>query len=158
MTQTQKIIIAGIGVAIVVAAVVFLISPEDDICQHRTIKFDWKDPSNPDVGEIYAYPEKADEIQECASVAFVNLTKKPIKIVFDKNTTKYISPFSELKTISLDQTGDSNEYAKAFPVTVKTDASNKTLDFNYHVEVDDVPQTEQSPRIRIGPKTVIRSQ
>lgn len=158
MTQKQTFVIIVLGIAIVVTASIFLMSPGDEICKQRTIKFDWKDPSNPGVGEIYAYPEKPEDIQECASVTFVNLTKKGIKIVFDKNDTKYISPFSEIKTIPLEKTGDPNEYAKAFPVTVKTDATNKFLDFDYHVEVDDVPQTEQSPRIRIGPKTVVRSQ
>ncbi len=112
--MTQKIVIAVLGVAIIVTVFYLVKSLGRDICEHRTITFDWKDPKDPGVGEIYAYPEKPEDIQECASVAFVNLTDKPIKIVFEKNTTKYISPFSELKSISLDQTGDPNEYAKAF--------------------------------------------
>ena len=156
MTQ-KKVVILVLGALVVVTAFLLLRSSGDEICQNRTITFDWKDPKKPGEGEIYAKPEHLDDVRDCASVVVVNLTNEKIEIVFDKNTTGFISPFSEIKTISLEPTGDPNEFAKPFSVTVKLSPDNKSMEFPYHVELDGAPQTEQSPRIRIGPKSVIGS-
>ena len=154
--MTQNIVIAVLGVAVIVTVFYLVKSLGSDICEHRTITFNWKDPSQPEKSEIYAYPEELENVRDCASVVFVNLTKKDIKIVFDKNTTGKPSPFAEIKTISLQPTGDPNEYAKAFSVAVKLSDDNKVIEFPYHVELDGVPETEQSPRIRIGPRSAPR--
>lgn len=151
MIETTIIIVLGAG--LIVTVFLLLKSRGGEICEHRPITFDWKDPNKPGEGKIYANPEYLGDVRDCASVVFVNLTKKKIEIVFDKNTTKFISPFSELKTISLEPTGDPNEFAKPFSVTVKLSPDNKFMEFPYHVEPDGAPQTEQSPRIRIGPKS-----
>jgi len=154
--------IALIGIAFIAAVVLLAtegcmsagppIQPPE-ICEQRAIQFNWADPEKPGECEVYADPEELDDVKECAQVLFINLTDKEILIVFDENTSGKTSPFSEITTISLGPNGGPDEYAKAFPVTFELTDGAKYQDFPYHVEIDKDPETEQSPRIRIGPRT-----
>ena len=155
--------IALIGIAII-AAIVLLTTegcmtgpsiPREKPCESRSIEFNWANPDKPGECEIYAYPMELDYVRDCAEVIFINQTDKDITIVFEENKTGKLSPFLEITSISLEQNGDPNQYSKAFPVTVELSDPKQFEDFPYQVELDNEPQEEQSPRIRIGPKSAV---
>jgi len=126
----------------------------DSPCEYRTIVFQWKADDDPDKRIIVANPEHLDDVQECAKVIFVNLTEKDIVIVFDENQTGKSSPFADVDEISLEPSGDPNEFSKSFSVAVKLPDDKASYDFPYHVEPYGAPEPDQSPRIRIGPRSV----
>lgn len=156
--------IALIGIAVFAFAVILTTegcgstTPQigiDEECKYRTIVFDWKHPDQPGECEIYAHPPELDDVQECDMVVFYNQTDKDITIVFEKNATGKLSPFLNTTSVSLEPNGNPNQFSKGLPVAIELADPDKFEDFPYHVELDKEPQTEQSPRIRIGPRSAV---
>ena len=127
-------------------------------CEYRTIVFYEGTFGEPAKTAVFAKPEYLDDVKECAMVIFSNQTDNAIKLEFLQSAQPTKSPFTGIESIELEPYGEKTQFSKAFPVAVEL--PDKTTFFEYKYKVADVgpPETEQSPRIRIGPRQVTASE
>lgn len=145
-----NVYMAGCGV-LLAASVLFLILKilklKTPPCEYRTIEFR---PGKTKKGDdaVFAEPEVLDKVRECALVIFSNQTKGKITIEFDDEK----SPFKDVAKFELEPSDSEDQFSKGLPVAVELASDTADEEFNYKVVPDGPPKTEQSPRIRIGPR------
>ena len=173
--MNKNVLIAVLGAALIVA-LVFLIgggrdpgdprveptptpTPTPDTektCEYRTVLFKWEQSKKTEKYSIFAHPEKLDGVQDCAEVIFVNLSDKSFTIKFKSIQSEFGPLFTDVEEISLESNQEGNQYSKYYTVDVELPINNDVnfVDFDYVVDPDGPPEAEQSPRIRVGPRTV----
>ena len=163
--MTENYVIALVGVALV-AGIVFLIIkacrlfaplPQmKNTCEFRTVEFRWRTSSEkPGEKAIYADPEVLLNVRDCAEVIFSNLTDQKITLKFGDAETAPGPLFSEIDKISLDA-HSGEEFSKAFSVDSSFPPDdNNYYEFPYSIEPDGAPEEDQSPRIRVGPRSAV---
>jgi hypothetical protein len=121
-------------------------------CEYLTVEFYKGTFGEPAKTAVFAKPEHLDDVKECAMVIFSNKTDTAIKLEFQQFAQPTKSPFAGVDVIELEPYGGKTQFSKAYPVAVEL--PDDTTYFEYKYKVVDVgpPETEQSPRIRIGPR------
>jgi hypothetical protein len=152
----QKIVLAAVGI-VLAASVVFLIAKllksEKPPCEFKTIEIKLEEPENGGKEALVVVPDDLKEVKECALIIFTNQTQYKVTIKFLSSNTTSKTPFSGVDTFSLAKNEEQSEFSKGFPVAVKLPNDSTEFEFEYEVTADGPPETEQSPRIRIGPRT-----
>ena len=152
----SRVDLAAIGIVLAASVVILigkLMKSEKPPCEFKTIeiKLDKESEGNGEV--LVAVPKELDNVKECALVIFTNQTPYKVTIEFTSSNTTSKTPFSGIETFSLEKKEKASEYSKAFPVAVKLPNDTAEFEFKYEISADELPETEQSPRIRIGPRT-----
>lgn len=118
-------------------------------CEFRTVEFNWGVSEETGEKAIYADPEILVGVQDCAEVVFFNFSEQKITLKFAGADQDPL--FSETEEFSLDPYRG-GQFSKAFSVDIELpDNDDVYFDFLYSVEPLGAP--EQSPRIRVGPRT-----
>lgn len=169
--MNKNVVIVGLTVAVLVIGGLLLnnsfrpyIPPEeppptptptpqsDKPCEYRTIEFKIGESKETKKQVVFAHPEELDNVRKCAMVLFSNQTGKKITIEFLPRDDGTKSPFDGVDSFDLEPGDLENQFSKGLPVAVELAAGTVVEEYKYKVVPDGPPETEQSPRIRIGPK------
>ncbi|MEX1312136.1 MAG: hypothetical protein AB1Z65_17080 [Candidatus Sulfomarinibacteraceae bacterium] len=121
-------------------------------CQYLTVEFKAGVSTETRKYAVFAHPENLDDAQECAMIIFSNKTDTAIKLEFLASTSPTKSPFTGIEAIELEPYGEETQFSKGFTVAVEVPNGVPYLEYKYEVADVGPPETEQSPRIRIGPR------
>ena len=121
-------------------------------CEYLTVEFKWGNSEVTGGPAVFAHPVHLDGVKECAMVIFSNKTDTAIKLEFLQSAQPTKSPFTGIEVIELEPYGELTQFSKAYLVAVELPNDNKYFEYEYVVAEYGPPETEQSPRIRIGPR------
>lgn len=150
----STIVLAAIGIVVAASVLVLiakLMKSEQPPCEFKTIEIKLEKPED---GKLLlkAVPEELKDVRECALVIFTNQTEYEIKIGFLSSNATSKTPFAGVESLTLAKNEEGKEFSKGYPVAVKLPDETTTYVFKYEVTAEGPPETEQSPRIRIGPR------
>lgn len=121
-------------------------------CEYLTVEFKWQNSEITGEPAVFAHPEHLDDVKECAMVIFSNQTDTAIKIEFLPSNLPTKSPFTGIEAIELEPNGEKTQFSKAYLVAVELPDDKTHFEYRYKVAEVGPPESEQSPRIRIGPR------
>ena len=127
-------------------------------CEYLTVEFKWENSEITGQPAVFAHPEHLDDVKECAMVIFSNKTDTAIKLEFQQFAQPTKSPFTGIESIELESYGEKTQFSKAYLVAVELPDDTTYFEYRYVVAEVGPPETEQSPRIRIGPRQASASE
>ena len=126
--------------------------PPQSPCEYLTVEFKWENSELTGQPAVFAHPVHLYDVKECAMVIFSNKTDTAIKLEFLQSALPTKSPFTGIEAIELEPYGEKTQFSKAFLVAVELPDDTTYFEYRYEVVEVGPPETEQSPRIRIGPR------